>query len=507
MGRVRGWLGGTALLALGLNGCGQPQAATNSADSNAAAPLPPLPAAVPMTTGPATPAAVAPSGSALPGRPARLARLGNPSEGYAWLDRAYGQAAAEEDAPPDYGFDYEGVEPWTWDAADGSREIVEPVPDGYRYYYYQPDEDTPYLVRDPDYSYAYDGPSLVAVYGRGGRLLPIVAGVGVALLAGRYVARAQSLYGASVNRPRLGVAAGNWAARSAAVSAARAQWSADRAQSAAWSAWHAEHGAEVDAHWSGEQAARARAAQRFAGWRADGFQGSPPTLYARSNGAAARPNEVSRPAPGRDHGALPQGAFVPQRGPAPVAAHAAPAFVPREEPARQAAIRPPQQARPGHDAGRFAGAPEAGQPATVAERAPHGSADHPVFRGRDAEPGRRGAVLARPDGPHAPIERATTPHAERAPTPHAERAPTPHEERAAPPAERFDRREPTPHAAAPASRAEHQAPPAERFQRSEPPPRAFSPAPARQEHAAPPAHAAAAPHAAPPGHEAGREHR
>ena len=124
----------TAALALVLGASGCQRASTNgvmanTAEPNASAALPVLPGALPLASG--SPATT----GALPGSaPARRARLADPRGGYAYLDRAYGQSAAADVAPPDYAFSYGDVRLWAWRAADESREIVEPVPGGYRYY-------------------------------------------------------------------------------------------------------------------------------------------------------------------------------------------------------------------------------------------------------------------------------------------------------------------------------------------------------------------------------------
>ncbi len=277
----------TALtLAMGLTGCGRPAQDANSA--TAAATLPPLPGALPLATGPVAPSAPAPSVAALLGRtPAQRARLADPGARYAYLDRAYGQSAAADVAPPDYVFDYGGVRPWAWDAGDRSREIIEPVPGGYRYYYYSPGADAPYLVRDPDYVYAYDGPALVAVFDREGRALPPDPGYDQALYAGRYLTRARALYAASLQANRSSVIAADWAAHRAEVAAARSEWAAQQARQAEWRAYHAEHQAEEQNYWQGERARREAAAAWFDDWHTRSFSGPPPVLYAAAAALAA----------------------------------------------------------------------------------------------------------------------------------------------------------------------------------------------------------------------------
>ena len=128
--------------------------------------------ALPLTTAETPPPAAAPSADALPAAaPAPVVRVANPDQDYAYLDQAYYQGDAFEDAPPDYAFDYDGSTPWAWQGDDG-LEFVEPVDDGYRYYYYQPGAAYPYLIRDGGYAYGFDGPQLVVVYDGQGRVMP-----------------------------------------------------------------------------------------------------------------------------------------------------------------------------------------------------------------------------------------------------------------------------------------------------------------------------------------------
>lgn len=323
-------------LVLGASGCQRTPtdanaATANTADADASAALPALPAAVPLATGAPVSIAAAPLAAALPGRvPARRARLADPRGGYAYLDRAYGQSAAADVAPPDYAFSYGEVRPWAWQAADRSREIVEPVPGGYRYYYYRPGADAPYLVRDPSYSYAYDGPALVAVYDVGGRPLPPDPGYDQALYAGRYLLRAQALYQASL-RQRQAVVAADWSAHEAEVAAARASWAAQQARDSEWQAYHAEHAAEEQAYWAGERERRAEAAARFADWRARSFSGPPPVLYASAPPAPryAPPPPAYTPPPAQGYAQ-----------PVPAPAYA-PAFVPPAQAVRPAAAPHP----------------------------------------------------------------------------------------------------------------------------------------------------------------------
>jgi hypothetical protein len=111
-----------------------------------------------MTVSAPTPIAPAPAASALPpAPPVQVGRLSDPQDTYAYADEADSENNAFGDAPPDYTVDYGGTQPWIWRGDDQSERVAEPLPSGgYRYYYYQPGAQYPYLVRDPEYSYGYD---------------------------------------------------------------------------------------------------------------------------------------------------------------------------------------------------------------------------------------------------------------------------------------------------------------------------------------------------------------
>ena len=68
---------------------------------------------------------------ALPPAPrARVGRLSNSGDTYAYADDADSSNDAFGDAPPDYGFDYGGTRPWVWRGQDQSERVVEPLPGG-----------------------------------------------------------------------------------------------------------------------------------------------------------------------------------------------------------------------------------------------------------------------------------------------------------------------------------------------------------------------------------------
>jgi hypothetical protein len=111
-----------------------------------------------------------------------------------------GQAFA--DTPPDYAVDYQGTRPWIWRAGNGAYRIVERLPRGERYYYYEPGQDQPFFVQYPDYGYAYDSSGLAAVYGPDGSQLADSIAMRRAEEASRYMYRAQQLYRASQYQQR-----------------------------------------------------------------------------------------------------------------------------------------------------------------------------------------------------------------------------------------------------------------------------------------------------------------
>ena len=152
--------------------------------------------ALPLTVSGASPSAAGPSVDALPAaRDVSIVNVRNPDDEYAYLDQAYYQSDAFEDAPPDYAFDYDGVRPWVWRSANDALEFAEPLGrDGYRYYYYQPGAANPYLVRDNGYAYGYDRGQLAVIYDPSGRALSAAEMAGRRDYAGRYLARADTLY-------------------------------------------------------------------------------------------------------------------------------------------------------------------------------------------------------------------------------------------------------------------------------------------------------------------------
>lgn len=256
--------------ALALAACNPP----GSVDRSQSASLPALPATLPLAAGGATTPAKAPGAALLPAaRPIPTVRLADPRDSYAYADDAWGFADALGDAPPDYGFYYDDVQPWAWQGYDDSIQFVEPLGDGYRYYYYRPGADAPYFVRDPDYGYGYDNGRLAVVYGSGGTIIPYDDYGPRIEYASRYYARGRDLYQAS--RQRRPVIAANWAARQNAIVDTQ-RWAAERASQRAWQDYHQRTEAQQAQHWREEQARRRADTVRFTAWQGQDFRTPPP---------------------------------------------------------------------------------------------------------------------------------------------------------------------------------------------------------------------------------------
>jgi len=259
-------------LAAALSACGK-----GSDQQMTAAPPPALPATLPLDASPSTVWPTAPEVAALPeARPVRTVRVANSRDYYGYADAAYDYQDVLSDAPPDYYFDYDGVDPWAWEGYDQSVVFLEPVDDGYRYYYYRPGTDQPYFVRDPYYGYGYDNGQLAVVYDSYGAVVPY-SNYGARLdYAGRYLARGRDLYLASRRSDRRAVSAANWAARGGAISASQARWSAVRDRQPQWRDYSRRTSPTQANYWREEGVRRQADTRRFAAWRSDSFRSPPP---------------------------------------------------------------------------------------------------------------------------------------------------------------------------------------------------------------------------------------
>jgi len=161
-----------------------------------------------------------------------------PAQSYAWAERAYGLQRAVYDTPPDYGFEYDGIEPLAWETEDDWAMYAEPWDDGYRYYYYEPGVDYPYFVRDGGYGYAYDaGGILIAVFDSGGRYLPRDDARRFAPAAGRYWMRGHDLRAAAARSRRMPVSEQVWVQRAPQVIRTADPWMRAAREDRAWRAW------------------------------------------------------------------------------------------------------------------------------------------------------------------------------------------------------------------------------------------------------------------------------
>ena len=262
----------TIALAAALSACGK----GNDQQMMAATP-PALPATLPLDASPSTAWPTAPEVAALPeAKPLRTVRVANPRDSYGYADAAYDYQDVLNDAPPDYYFDYDGADPWAWEGYDQSVVFLEPVDDGYRYYYYRPGADEPYFVRDPYYGYGYDNGQLAVVYDSYGSVVPY-SDYGARLdYAGRYLDRGRNLYLASRRGDRRAVSAANWAARGAAISASQARWSAVRERQPQWRDYSSRVSPTQANYWREEGVRRQADTRRFAAWRSDSFRSPPP---------------------------------------------------------------------------------------------------------------------------------------------------------------------------------------------------------------------------------------
>ncbi len=260
-----------ALMAAGISGCRNDSASTLAATD----------ATLPLAVGEAQSVALAPAPEALPPAPVvRYVPVAQADRSYQYIDDAYEVNDAFGDAPPDYSFDYGGARPWVWQAADAWR-VVEPAPDGERYYYYRAGSDEPYLVRDASYSYAYSEGRLVNVYDSRGYALDRIAAERRADWAGRYLVRARALRAAAARDHREQVIAANWAQRQARIEHDRAQWARDQEQTGAWRAYHARYGADQARRLAPEKQRRHQDALAYQTWRDHGYAGAPPQVVAR----------------------------------------------------------------------------------------------------------------------------------------------------------------------------------------------------------------------------------
>jgi hypothetical protein len=245
-------------------------------DSKAA----PLPQAVPMKASYSGHYAYAPSYDYGP-QPYDGDYIGSAGpDDYQWLALASSLGGMLGDAPPDYAFAYDGVQPWAWETGDRYLRYAEPIDGGYRYYYYEPDSERPFLISDPYYSYGYRGDRLVTIYDRSGRLIDADRAARERRAAQNYFARAQQMYAAAHRERRLAVAASLWDRHRTEVAAQQRQWNQARRQRLAWQRWDAQNEQRLHRDWASEALVRREAERRFAGWQKADFKTPAPRFYS-----------------------------------------------------------------------------------------------------------------------------------------------------------------------------------------------------------------------------------
>jgi hypothetical protein len=310
----------TLLAGAGLAAC-QPSTTSTSAP----------PSALPLAADSAAPLSDAPPASDLPAAAAPpLAPPSDPSQAYAYADRAWAMSDAFGDSPPDYAFDDGGVTPWVWTASDNSICVAEAVPGGERYYYYEPGAAEPFYVQDADYGYSFNGRDLVAVYDHSGRSIPIGAN---AALAGRYLARGEALRQSATSAPHQAVAANSWQAQRGYIADQRTTWAQDAQSNPAWSAYHSQNQAAEQAHWAPEAARRET-------WAADTDARLGDQAKAQQERALAAPAVATpaAPEPGAHANLSPLANHPP--APAPGEAQRPPDVAAAQSPDRQVDNRP-----------------------------------------------------------------------------------------------------------------------------------------------------------------------
>jgi hypothetical protein len=197
-------------------------------------------ASLPLAEAAPPPEVNAPSADELPPAPP-ITRVSAPRRAvYSYIDDAYDLGDTFADSPPDYTVAYEGEQPWVWRSSGGDYRVVEQTPYGEREYFYHAGSDYPFLVRDHDYSYAYDGGALVEVYDSYGRPYPNY-GPSLVDIAARYLFRAHRLHDAAIHEQRQGAYAADWRAHRDDVLAAQQRWGAQQQSNPDWRRFHDQH--------------------------------------------------------------------------------------------------------------------------------------------------------------------------------------------------------------------------------------------------------------------------
>ena len=143
--------------------------------------------------------------------PAPIGRPVSNDDGYAWAERAYAMDQVFYETPPDYGFQYDDMQPYAWGTADDWAMYAEPYQDDTRFYYYEPGEYRPYFIRDDQYGYGYDDDGrLVVLYDQYGQVLPTSYLYEQDDLAGDYYRRGYQLRDVAYRAPRTVITEAVW---------------------------------------------------------------------------------------------------------------------------------------------------------------------------------------------------------------------------------------------------------------------------------------------------------
>lgn len=312
-----------------------------------------------------------------------------PQDDYRWIDRARALWNAVGDAPPDYGFGFDGGTPSAWETRDGYWVVVEDRAEGTRTYFFAPGERGPFLVRETDRSFGYAAGHVAAVYDGAGTLLPRYLGARWLDEGEDLYRRGRRLRDALLDRQWQPVDTTSWVNLNLFFLGIDQRWDSGwryRAQDA--------QALADQRRWAEEAARRAAMASAFEQWRHGGFQGPPPPgLGHHWEHRPPRPGDPPRPGP-------PPGAGRPPRPDRPDGPGGPGAHPPGPPPPR-------------------AGDADGGPPRPERPDRPHGWGQRP--------PGGSDAGVVRPDRPHGQGPRpgpvtATSPGMQ---TPGADVAPPP----------------------------------------------------------------------------------
>ncbi|WP_066797535.1 hypothetical protein [Sphingomonas soli] len=222
---------------------------------------------------------------------------------YSWIDRADALWEAIGDAPPDYSFPYEGLEPWAWQTADGHQIMVEDAGEqgGIRSYYFAPGAQSPFLVVEPGASFGFTGTKLAMLYGPDGGVVPRAQW-------GKRPARGQILFARArlikraMERERYGIDPYLWVEMSGPILSFLGQWDLGHARHSAWRVYrNSAEGKDRRRRLENERVRRIGEARDFDRWRRDDLRGAPPAGVApRRPGAPGyrpqpRPNAGTPP--------------------------------------------------------------------------------------------------------------------------------------------------------------------------------------------------------------------